>query len=246
MTGRRGTYAGTPTMQLSLEQIYQLSLAALRGSGASEGQAAPVADSIREAEAEGIRNVGLGYLPDLLRASALREGEGECRAAPGRGGAGGAAGRCRPWFLPPGFSAGAAPLRRDGGGLGCRRAGHRAILFRRCRRLVRRASGRARAGGARLRQQLCLHRSLGRQQGPLRNQSHRICRAASGRSADRRRYGLQRHGAGQHRSGGCPGRRGAAGLGLRFPGAGRPPIPRPCSPAAALVRSAAPRATALP
>jgi len=50
-------------MQLSLEQIYQLSLAALRGSGASEGQAAPVADSVREAEAEGIRNVGLGYLP---------------------------------------------------------------------------------------------------------------------------------------------------------------------------------------
>ena len=50
-------------MQLTLEQIYQLSLAALRGSGASERQAAPVADSIREAEAEGIRNVGLGYLP---------------------------------------------------------------------------------------------------------------------------------------------------------------------------------------
>ena len=50
-------------MQLTLEQIYQLSLAALSGSGASEGQAAPVADSIREAEAEGIRNVGLGYLP---------------------------------------------------------------------------------------------------------------------------------------------------------------------------------------
>jgi (2R)-3-sulfolactate dehydrogenase (NADP+) len=50
-------------MQLTLEQIYQLSLAALQGSGASQGQAAPVADSIREAEAEGIRNVGLGYLP---------------------------------------------------------------------------------------------------------------------------------------------------------------------------------------
>jgi (2R)-3-sulfolactate dehydrogenase (NADP+) len=50
-------------MQLTLEQIYRLSLAALRGSGATKGQAAPVADSIREAEAEGIRNVGLGYLP---------------------------------------------------------------------------------------------------------------------------------------------------------------------------------------
>ena len=62
VTGRTAQ-SGTRTMQLTLEQIYQLSLAALRGSGASQGQAAPVADSIREAEAEGIRNVGLGYLP---------------------------------------------------------------------------------------------------------------------------------------------------------------------------------------
>ncbi|HEY2110923.1 MAG TPA: trimethylamine methyltransferase family protein, partial [Dongiaceae bacterium] len=48
-----------------------------------------------------------GISAHLLRAFALRKGEGECRAPPGRGGAGGAAGRCRPWFLPPGFSAGA-------------------------------------------------------------------------------------------------------------------------------------------
>ncbi len=50
-------------MRMTLEDVYQLSLAALQGSGASLGQAAPVADSVREAEAEGIRNVGLGYLP---------------------------------------------------------------------------------------------------------------------------------------------------------------------------------------
>ena len=50
-------------MQMTLDGIYELSLAALRGAGASPAQAAPVADSIREAEAEGIRNVGLGYLP---------------------------------------------------------------------------------------------------------------------------------------------------------------------------------------
>jgi (2R)-3-sulfolactate dehydrogenase (NADP+) len=50
-------------MRMTLEEIYQLSLAALSGAGASPTQAEPVADSVREAEAEGIRNVGLGYLP---------------------------------------------------------------------------------------------------------------------------------------------------------------------------------------
>jgi (2R)-3-sulfolactate dehydrogenase (NADP+) len=50
-------------MRLTLAEIYDLSLAALRGSGASPAQAEPTADSVREAEAEGIRNVGLGYLP---------------------------------------------------------------------------------------------------------------------------------------------------------------------------------------
>ncbi len=50
-------------MRMSLAEIYDLSLAALRGSGASAAQAEPTADSVREAEAEGIRNVGLGYLP---------------------------------------------------------------------------------------------------------------------------------------------------------------------------------------
>lgn len=50
-------------MGMTLEDVYQLSQAALRGSGASSWQPAPVAESVREAEAEGIRNVGLGYLP---------------------------------------------------------------------------------------------------------------------------------------------------------------------------------------
>jgi (2R)-3-sulfolactate dehydrogenase (NADP+) len=50
-------------MRLSLADVYELGLAALRGSGASPEQASPVAESIRDAEAESIRNVGLGYLP---------------------------------------------------------------------------------------------------------------------------------------------------------------------------------------
>jgi (2R)-3-sulfolactate dehydrogenase (NADP+) len=48
---------------LSLVEVRELSLAALTGSGATEANASPVADSIRDAEAEGLRNVGLGYLP---------------------------------------------------------------------------------------------------------------------------------------------------------------------------------------
>src|SRR5215472_14089623 len=49
--------------RLSLDAVYDLSSAALEGSGAIAAQAGPVAESVREAEAEGIRNVGLGYLP---------------------------------------------------------------------------------------------------------------------------------------------------------------------------------------
>lgn len=48
---------------LSTDAIYQMSLKALIRCGASEQNAIPVAESIRDAEAEGIHNVGLGYLP---------------------------------------------------------------------------------------------------------------------------------------------------------------------------------------
>ncbi|MEM7111846.1 MAG: Ldh family oxidoreductase [Chloroflexota bacterium] len=51
---------------LTLNEIYELSYTALRRCGASELQAKPTAVSIRDAEAEGIRNVGLGYLPVYL------------------------------------------------------------------------------------------------------------------------------------------------------------------------------------
>lgn len=49
--------------RITLQQVYELSLAALLGSGASNQQAGPVADSVREAEAQDMRNIGLGYLP---------------------------------------------------------------------------------------------------------------------------------------------------------------------------------------
>lgn len=49
-------------VSLSLEEVYQLSLDALTGCGAQRSNAQPVAKSIQDAEADGIRNVGLNYL----------------------------------------------------------------------------------------------------------------------------------------------------------------------------------------
>ena len=48
---------------LTPDQIHELAYRALTGSGASNLQAGPTARSIADAEAEGIRNVGLAYLP---------------------------------------------------------------------------------------------------------------------------------------------------------------------------------------
>lgn len=48
--------------RLSLKQIHDLSYDALRQCGASELQAGVVAQELMDAEAEGIRNVGLGYI----------------------------------------------------------------------------------------------------------------------------------------------------------------------------------------
>ncbi len=48
---------------LSLDEVEALSLQMLRSSGASALQAAPTARSIRDAEAEGLRPIGLSYLP---------------------------------------------------------------------------------------------------------------------------------------------------------------------------------------
>jgi (2R)-3-sulfolactate dehydrogenase (NADP+) len=51
------------THTLTLDEVEALALRCLTASGASALQAAPVARSIRDAEAEGLRVVGLAYLP---------------------------------------------------------------------------------------------------------------------------------------------------------------------------------------
>ena len=57
----RPSIAAVPV--LTLDEINQLAYRALTGSGANDLQAGPTARSIADAEAEGIRNVGLAYLP---------------------------------------------------------------------------------------------------------------------------------------------------------------------------------------
>ena len=52
---------------LTLDQIESLCADALKRAGASDEQAAIVAEEIMDAEAEGIRNVGLGYLHLYLK-----------------------------------------------------------------------------------------------------------------------------------------------------------------------------------
>ena len=52
---------GAPTT-LSLDDVEALSHRMLRACGAAEHQARPTAQSMREAEAQGLREVGLSYL----------------------------------------------------------------------------------------------------------------------------------------------------------------------------------------
>lgn len=52
-----------PVIRLSLDDVFDLARTALLGCGATDTAARSVARSIREAEAEGIRNVGLAFMP---------------------------------------------------------------------------------------------------------------------------------------------------------------------------------------
>jgi (2R)-3-sulfolactate dehydrogenase (NADP+) len=51
------------TSRLTLQQVHELAVQALIASGGDIRQSAVIAQSITEAEAQGIRNVGLAYLP---------------------------------------------------------------------------------------------------------------------------------------------------------------------------------------
>jgi len=49
--------------RLTTDEVFDMTLKALLRCGATKRNAMPVAESVRDAEAEGIHNVGLGYLP---------------------------------------------------------------------------------------------------------------------------------------------------------------------------------------
>jgi len=66
---------------LTLDEIETLTFAALTRAGASGHQAHPVARSIRRAEADDIRPVGLGFLPLYL--AHLKSGKVDGKASPG-------------------------------------------------------------------------------------------------------------------------------------------------------------------
>lgn len=66
--------------RMSLDEIEALALDALVEAGASEAQARPVALSVRRAEADDMRSVGLGYLPFYL--AHLHSGKVDGRATP--------------------------------------------------------------------------------------------------------------------------------------------------------------------
>lgn len=66
---------------LTLQEVDYLSRAALMGCGVSEPNAASVARSIREAEAEGIRNVGLAYLPHYCEHALCGKVDGQATPA---------------------------------------------------------------------------------------------------------------------------------------------------------------------
>src|SRR5204863_6788678 len=70
----------TMTVVLTLAEIYDLSAAALVGSGTSVANADPVGRSIQDAEAEGFPNGGLTYL--LHYCQHLRSGRVDGRAVP--------------------------------------------------------------------------------------------------------------------------------------------------------------------
>jgi (2R)-3-sulfolactate dehydrogenase (NADP+) len=65
---------------LTLDEVRAVAEGALRGSGANDVQAGPVADSVVAAEADGLQTIGLGYLPTYC--SHLRCGKIDGKAQP--------------------------------------------------------------------------------------------------------------------------------------------------------------------
>ncbi len=96
--------------QLSLDAVEDLAGRVLRGAGSSDLQAGATARSIREAEADGIRNVGLGYLPTYADHVLCGKVVGHAVPEVARPRPAVVAVNARNGFAHPAFEAGRAPL----------------------------------------------------------------------------------------------------------------------------------------
>jgi (2R)-3-sulfolactate dehydrogenase (NADP+) len=97
-------------LALTLDAVEALAERALRKAGASAAQAGPVAHSIRLAEAEGTRSIGLAYLPWYCRHLAVGKIAGEAVPDVSRPRPGAVAVDARGGFAHPAFRAGEEAL----------------------------------------------------------------------------------------------------------------------------------------
>ncbi len=95
---------------LTLDEVEGISLRMLTASGASTLQATPTARSIRDAEAEGIRTVGLGYLPTYCDHVACGKVSGQAVPVVSTPRPGTVVVDARLGFCHPAYEAGEAPL----------------------------------------------------------------------------------------------------------------------------------------
>lgn len=97
-------------MNLTLNAVERAADAALRAAGASSDQAASVARSIRAAEAEGTREIGLAYLPAYCRHLRVGKIAGQARPVVSRPASAMIHVDARDGFAHPAFDAGEADL----------------------------------------------------------------------------------------------------------------------------------------
>ena len=163
---------------VTLDHIEDVAGAALQRCGATALQADPTARSVRDAEAEGIRNVGLGYLPvygaHLLCGKVIGTAVPNC---------GGRARWCDPAsrrplrFRPSGVRSCPRRVRTTCANIGTRAAHHQPIVFGRRTRLDGRSRRSTRTRRHRLRQLVTTRRAVGRTHGPSGHQPVGVRRA---------------------------------------------------------------------
>ena len=159
------------------DEVLDITTRMLRASGASPLQADATARSIRDAEADGIRTVGLSYLPTYCDHVACGKVVGDAvpigdPAPPAHRGR-----RRRQRVLPSGVRSRADAARRGRPRLRRRRAGDQPLVLGRRARMVRRAARRATARRDDVRQLVVTDGARRRRASVLRHESDRVGRS---------------------------------------------------------------------